>query len=105
MRRFYEIESIKNNWRLRELKSQFGNALYERLALSIEKDRGMELSRKGQVIESISDVVKDPCILEFLGLKEKPEYFESELESRIIGHLQEFFMEMGNGFTYCRIPR
>lgn len=100
VRHFYEIESVKNNWSLRELKRQFDSALYERLALSIEKDRVMELSRKGQVIESTLDAVKDPYILEFLGLEEKPEYSESELESRIIDHLQEFLMEMGKGFTF-----
>lgn len=60
----------------------------------------MELSRKGQVIERVSDVVKDPYILEFLGLEEKPGYSESELESRIIDQLQEFLMEMGKGFTF-----
>lgn len=100
VRHFYEIESYNNNWSLRELKRQFDSALYERLALSIEKDRVMELSRKGQVIECASDVVKDPYILEFLGLKENPAYSESELESRIIDHLQEFLMEMGKGFTF-----
>lgn len=100
VRHFYEIESVKNNWSLRELKRQFNSALYERLALSTEKDRVIELSRKGQVIESVSDVVKDPYILEFLGLEEKPEYSENELESRIIDHLQEFLMEMGKGFTF-----
>lgn len=73
---------------------------YERLALSIEKDRVLELSRKGQLMERTSDAVKDPYILEFLGLEEKPEYSESELESRIIDHLQEFLMEMGKGFTF-----
>lgn len=100
VRHFYEIETVKNNWSLRELKRQFDSALYERLALSIEKDRVMELSRKGQLIEKSSDVIKDPYILEFLGLEEKPEYSESELESKIIDHLQEFLMEMGKGFTF-----
>lgn len=100
VRHFYEIETVKNNWSLRELKRQFDSALYERLALSIEKDRVMELSRRGQLIEKSSDVIKDPYILEFLGLEEKPEYSESELESKIIDHLQEFLMEMGKGFTF-----
>lgn len=99
-RRFYEIESVKNSWSLRELKRQFNSALYERLALSTEKDKVMELSRKGQVIENAADLVKDPYILEFLGLKEKPQYCESDLESRIIDHLQDFLLEMGKGFTF-----
>lgn len=100
VRHFYEIESVKNNWSLKELKRQFDSALYERLALSIEKDRVIELSKKGQVIERASDAIKDPYILEFLGLEERPAYSESELESRIIDHLQEFLMEMGKGFTF-----
>lgn len=100
VRHFYEIESVKNNWSLKELKRQFDSALYERLALSIEKGRVIELSKKGQVIERASDAIKDPYILEFLGLEEKPAYSESELESRIIDHLQEFLMEMGKGFTF-----
>lgn len=100
VRHFYEIESVKNNWSLKELKRQFNSALYERIALSIDKDRVIKLSRKGQVFEKSSDVIKDPYILEFLGLEEKPEYSESELESRIIDHLQEFLMEMGKGFTF-----
>ena len=103
VRHFYEIESVKNNWSLKELKRQFDSALYERLAFSIEKDRVMELSKKGQVIERASDAIKDPYILEFLGLEEKPAYSESELESRIIDHLQEFLMEMGKGFTFVVI--
>lgn len=99
-RKFYEIEAVKEHWSLRELKRQFDSALYERLALSTEKDKVLELSKKGQMIENASDIVKDPYILEFLGLEEKNKYSESDLESRIIDHLQEFLMEMGKGFTF-----
>lgn len=99
-RKFYEIEAVKEHWSLRELKRQFDSALYERIVLSAEKAKVSELSQKGQIIEKASDIVKDPYILEFLGLAEKPQYSESDLESRIIDHLQEFLMEMGKGFTF-----
>lgn len=99
-RHFYEIEAVKNNWSLSELKRQFDSALYERLLLSTDKDKIYDLSRKGQVIEKPTDIVKDPYILEFLGMQEIPEYSENELESRIIDHLQQFLLELGKGFTF-----
>ena len=99
-RRFYEIESERNHWSLRELRRQFDSALYERLALSSDKKKLTDLARKGQIIEKPSDAVKDPYVLEFLGWPEKAEYSESDLESRIINHLQDFLMEMGKGFTF-----
>lgn len=99
-RQFYEIECAKNYWSLRELRRQFDAALFERLALSTDKARVQELAQKGQIIEKPSDAVKDPYILEFLGLPEKSEYSENELETRIIDHLQDFLMEMGKGFTF-----
>ena len=99
-RQFYEIECAKNYWSLRELRRQFDAALFERLALSTDKVRVQELAQKGQIIEKPSDAVKDPYILEFLGLPEKSEYSENELETRIIDHLQDFLMEMGKGFTF-----
>lgn len=99
-RQFYEIECAKNYWSLRELRRQFDAALFERLALSTDKARVQELAQKGQIIEKSSDAVKDPYILEFLGLPEKSEYSENELETRIIDHLQDFLMEMGKGFTF-----
>ena len=99
-RHFYEIESVKNNWSLTELKRQYSTALYERIALSTDKDKVYRLALEGQIIESPQDAVKDPYILEFLGLKELPEYSESELESRIIDNLQQFLLELGTGFAF-----
>ena len=99
-RHFYEIESAKNGWSLRELNRQFDSALYQRLALSADKDKVFKLALEGQIIETPKDIVKDPYVLEFLGLQELPEYSETELETRIIDHLQEFLMEMGKGFTF-----
>ena len=99
-RHFYEIESVKNNWSLSELKRQYNSALYERLALSTDKDKVYRLALEGQRVETPKDAVKDPYVLEFLGLKELPEYSESELESRIIDHLQQFLLELGTGFAF-----
>lgn len=99
-RQFYEIEAINNNWSIRELKRQVNSALYERLLLSKDKKKIIELSQKGQIIEKPSDIVKDPYILEFLGLEERPNYSESELETEIINKLEMFLLELGKGFTF-----
>lgn len=99
-RHFYEIESVKNDWSLSELKRQYDSSLYERLALSTDKEKIYRLALEGQRIETPKDVVKDPYVLEFLGLKELPEYSESELESKIIDHLQQFLLELGTGFAF-----
>lgn len=99
-RQFYEIEAINNNWSMRELKRQVNSALYERLLLSKDKKKVIELSQKGQVIEKPSDIVKDPYILEFLGLEERADYSESELETEIINKLEMFLLELGKGFTF-----
>ncbi len=99
-RHFYEIEAMQHHWGVEELKRQFNSALYERLALSRDKDKVMELSKKGQIIEKPQDVLKDPYILEFTGLQERTEYSETELESRLLNHLQEFLLELGKGFAF-----
>lgn len=99
-RHFYEIECVKNNWSLREFQRQFDSALYQRLMLSTEKDAVKQLSEKGHIIEKSSDLVKDPYVLEFLGLEEKTKYSESDLETRIIDNLQTFLLELGAGYTF-----
>ena len=99
-RKFYEIESSQNNWSLRELKRQFDSALYERLSLSKDKEKVKSLAVQGQIIENPSDIVKDPYVLEFLGLPEKAYYSESELESRLIEKLENFLLELGKGYTF-----
>ena len=99
-RHFYEIETIKNDWSLSELKRQYNSSLYERLALSKNKEEVIDLSRNGQLIEKPSDAIKDPYVLEFLGLQELPVYSESELENKIIDHLQQFLLELGKGFAF-----
>ncbi|MBQ0908481.1 DUF1016 family protein [Flavobacterium sp. F-328] len=99
-RRFYEIESEKYNWSVRELKRQYDSALYTRLALSRDKEGILKLSEKGQIIEKPKDIIKDPYILEFLGLPELHQYSESELEEEIIDKLEHFLLELGHGFTF-----
>lgn len=99
-RRFYEIESFKNNWSVRELQRQYDSALYTRLALSREKEKIRELSVKGLILEKPKDIIKDPYILEFIGLPESSKYSEDELEQGIIDKLEHFLLELGNGFTF-----
>ena len=99
-RRFYEIEAIDNDWSVRELKRQIDSSLYERLALSRDKEEVRRLASEGQVIEKASDLIKDPVVLEFLELEEKPVYSESELETAIIDRLQHFLLELGKGFLF-----
>ncbi|OXB03534.1 hypothetical protein B0A75_00950 [Flavobacterium oncorhynchi] len=99
-RRFYKIESEKNNWSVRELKRQYDTALYARLALSRDKEGILKLSEQGQIIEKPKDIIKDPYILEFLGLPELHQYSESQLEEEIINKLEQFLLELGHGFTF-----
>lgn len=99
-RKFYEIEAYKNNWSVRELQRQFDSALYTRLVLSRDKEKVKELSEKGLVFEKPKDAIKDPYILEFIGLPEHTEYSENELEQELIDKLEHFLLELGNGFTF-----
>ncbi len=99
-RHFYEIEAAENHWGIKELQRQFDTALYQRLALSRDKEEIKKLSEVGQIIESPADMLKDPYILEFTGLQEQPKYSENDLETKLIDHLQEFLLELGKGFTF-----
>ncbi|MFB9079830.1 YhcG family protein [Flavobacterium procerum] len=99
-RRFYKIEAEKHNWSVRELKRQYDTALYTRLALSRDKEGILKLSEQGQIIEKPKDIIKDPYILEFLGLPELNQYSESQLEEEIINKLEQFLLELGHGFTF-----
>lgn len=99
-RSFYEIEASKQQWSKRQLQRQIGSGLYERLALSRDKDEVMRLATEGQVVEKPSDIIKDPLVLEFCGLKPDASYSESDLESAIISRLQDFLLEMGKGFLF-----
>ena len=99
-RRFYEIEAVKEQWTVRQLQRQAGSSLYERLALSRDKDKMMELANAGQVIENPQDIFKKPYVLEFTGLEERAEYSESDLEQALIDNLQKFLLEPGKGFLF-----
>ena len=99
-RSFYEIEAYKQGWSTRQLQRQIGSGLYERLALSRDKDEVMRLATEGQVVEKPSDIIKDPVVLEFIGLKSDASYSETDLESAIISRLQDFLLEMGKGFLF-----
>ncbi len=99
-RKFYEIEAKNENWGIRELKRQFNSALYQRLALSRDKKGVKELSIKGQIIEHPNDIIKDPLVIEFTGLKPDERYSETELENRLINKLEYFLLELGKGFTF-----
>ncbi|MFZ2958555.1 MAG: PDDEXK nuclease domain-containing protein [Candidatus Ozemobacteraceae bacterium] len=99
-RRFYEIEATENSWNVRELERQIASSLFERLSLSRNKEEIRRLSEQGLVVEKAADIIKNPLVLEFLGLEEKPSYTEEELESAIIGKLESFLLELGKGFLF-----
>lgn len=99
-RNFYEIESKNQNWSVRQLSRQVGSSLYERLALSRNKEELMRLALEGQTIEKPTDIIKNPLTLEFLGLKPDTAYTESKLENAIIGKMQQFLLELGKGFLF-----
>jgi len=99
-RSFYEIECAKQNWGVRWLQRQVNSSLYERLALSKDKDEVIRLATEGQVVEKPADIIKNPITLEFLGLKSEAAYSESKLENAIISKLQQFLLELGKGFLF-----
>ena len=99
-RKFYFNECINSKWSVRELQRQRDSLLYERLILSQNKEKVLELAEKGQVLKTSKDLVKDPFVLEFLDIKENTSYLESNLEKNILEHLKEFLLELGKGFSF-----
>lgn len=99
-RNFYIKETINARWSVRELQRQIWSLLYERLLLSANKDKILELAEKGQELKNSKDLVKDPFVLEFLDIKENTDYLESDLEKNILEHLKEFLLELGKGFMF-----
>jgi predicted nuclease of restriction endonuclease-like (RecB) superfamily len=99
-RHFYEMEAAKQQWTYRQLQRQYGSSLYERLALSRDKDEVMRLAKEGQAIEKPRDLLKNPLVLEFLDLAEDPAYSETDLENAIISKLSHFLLELGKGFLF-----
>ncbi len=94
------LETVEGNWSTRELERQIGSLLYERIALSKNKDKVKELSTKGHVVQKPEDIIKDPYVLEFLNLRESKDFMESDLEQGLIEKLQEFLLELGKGFAF-----
>lgn len=99
-RAFYELETIKSGWSFRELKRQMNSMLYERVGLSKDKSAVMTLAQEGRLIDSPMAILRDPYVLEFLQLKERTAYSESDLEQALINHLQQFLHELGRDFCF-----
>jgi len=99
-RKFYEIEATQQNWTLRDMKRQFNSGLYERLALSRNKKGIHELAHQGHGVSRPQDILKEPYVLEFLGLESKAVYSESDLEAAIVENVQHFLLELGKGFLF-----
>ena len=99
-RTYYQLEAINNAWTKRELERQINSGLYERLLLSNDKEAVLSVARKERIPETPLEIIKDPMILEFLGLKREASYYEKDIEQALITHLQEFLLELGNGFSF-----
>ena len=99
-REYYELEATNNNWTGRELERQINSGLYERLLLSNDKKAVLEVARKERIPESPTEIIKDPMVLEFLGLRPEVTYYEKDLERALITNLQAFLLELGNGFSF-----
>ena len=99
-REYYELESVNNSWTARETERQINSMLYERLLMSNDKESVLAVARKERIPESPQEIIKDPMVLEFLGLHREASYYEKDLESAIITHLTEFLLEMGKGFSF-----
>ena len=99
-REYYQLEAINNAWTKRELERQINSQLYERLLLSNDKETVLAIARKERTPQQPQEIIKDPMVLEFLGLERKSAYYEKDLEQALITHLQKFLLELGNGFTF-----
>lgn len=99
-REYYELEAMNNCWTARELERQINSGLYERLLLSNDKEAVLAVARRERIPETPLEIIKDPMVLEFLGLKKEAAYYEKDLEQALITHLQDFLLELGNGFSF-----
>lgn len=100
-RSFYEVEARRSGWSLRELRRQFDASLYERVALSRPPQEVATLAVAGDTVDKPTDLLRDPYVLEFLGLEQRPTYSESELEAGLIDKLEHFLLELGKGFLFA----
>jgi len=99
-REYYELESVNNSWTARETERQINSMLYERLLMSTDKEKVLAVARKERIPENPTEIIKDPMVLEFLGLHRESSYYEKDLEGAIISHLTDFLLEMGKGFSF-----
>lgn len=99
-REYYELESVNNGWTARETERQINSQLYERLLLSNDKKSVLAVARKERIPQRPKEIIKDPMVLEFLGLEKNPSYYEKDLEGAIISHIKDFMLEMGKGFFF-----
>ena len=99
-REYYELESVNNAWTARETERQINSMLYERLLLSNDKESVLAVARKERIPESPTEIIKDPMVLEFLGLHRETSYYEKDLEGAILSHLTDFLLEIGKGFSF-----
>lgn len=99
-REYYELESVNNAWTARETERQINSQLYERLLLSNDKESVLAVARKERIPETPQEIIKDPMVLEFLGLERKSAYYEKDVENAIITHIADFLLEMGKGFSF-----
>ena len=99
-REYYELEAVNEGWTGRQLERQINSMLYERLLLSNDKESVLAVARKERTPETPQEIIKDPMVLEFLGLERKAAYYEKDLESAIISHIADFLLEMGKGFSF-----
>lgn len=101
-RTFYIAETIKNHWSSRQLERQIHSQLYQRLLLSNDKASVLAVAQNEIVPHEPKQIIKDPMILEFLDLKPQQHYYEKDLENAILNHIQEFLLELGNGFAFMQ---
>lgn len=99
-REYYELESVNNAWTAREIERQIDSSLYERLLASNDKEAVLAVARKERIPESPQEIIKQPTVLELLGLKREAAYYEKDLEQAIITHIAKFMLEMGKGFSF-----
>ncbi|MBQ9394866.1 MAG: DUF1016 family protein [Proteobacteria bacterium] len=99
-REYYELEAVNNAWTGRELERQIHSQLYERLLMSNDKEKVLAIARKERIPESPAEIIKDPMVMEFLGLERHSDYYEKDLETAILSHIADFLLEMGKGFSF-----
>ncbi|MDQ3814182.1 MAG: PDDEXK nuclease domain-containing protein [Armatimonadota bacterium] len=104
-RAFYEVETLRNHWSVRELKRQIDSLLYERVGLSRDQEGVLKLAQEGELVTTPVEMVRDPYVFEFLGLTREEVHVESQLERALLDHLQEFLLELGRGFCFVARQR